>query len=297
VVGPGGVCDGYQPIEKNTKNTRKILKMFSKYQFPVNLATKNKLITRDVDVLKQIAEDTWCTVGFSITTTDEELARFLEPYSSTPAERLKAIKTIKSKAPQIQLGAYFMPIIPFLEDNDENLEDVIRKTKQAGGDFILFSPGLTMRDSQAEFFIKKLKSSQYKDAVHPILELFKGQMYPPEDYVKEIHAKLFELCEKYGLPIREKRWIPKDYRKWNYKIAEILLNAEYEKMVKTGKRDKTMMWAGLNLNNLEGSILDVYKKGELSRLKNFNKRIIDMVEPNFENSKDLKVKRGLDKFL
>ena len=57
------------------------------------------------------------------------------------------------------------------------------------------------------------------------------------------------------------------------------------------------MWAGLNLNNLEESIFDVYNRGNLSKLKNFNQQIIDYVEPYLEKSKDLKLKTGIDRFL
>ena len=297
VIGPGGVCDAYQPIEKEVENTLKILKVIAKHKFPLNIATKNKMITRDIELLDKIAEDTWCTVGFSITTTDEELAQFLEPYSSPPKERLEALKQIKTKAPNIQVGTYFMPIIPFLEDNDENLEDVIKQSKKAGADFILFSPGLTIRDQQAEFFIKKLKNSKYEHIVKPLLNLYKGQIYPPSDYVKKLHPKLLSYCEEYGLPIREKRWIPNDYRKWNYKISELLLNKEYLDAVKTGKSNNAMKWAGLNLNNLEESIINVYKRGELSKLNNFNKKIIEFVKPYLEKSKESEQKTGLDKFL
>ena len=179
VVGPGGVNDAYQPIEKKVENTRKILQVLAKHKFPLNIATKSKLIIRDLSVLKKIAGDSWCTIGFSITTTNEDLAKFLEPYSSKPSERLEALKTIKSEVPNIQVGTYFMPIIPFLEDSENNMEDVIRKSKEAGADFLLFSPGLTMRDSQAEFFLKKLKNSKYSNIVKPLLNLYKGKMQPP----------------------------------------------------------------------------------------------------------------------
>lgn len=297
VVGPGGVCDGYQQVEKKAKNTRKILKVFLKYQYPVNIATKNSLITRDIDVLKRIASDTWCTVGFSITTVDDELAKFLEPFSSTPSERLDAIKTIKKEAPNIQVGTYFMPIIPFLEDLDENLEGVIKKSKESGADFLLFSPGLTMRDSQEEFFLKKLRNSKYKDVVKPLKDLFKGKVGPPVEYVRKKHLMLYKLCKKHDLSIREKRWIPKDYRKWNYKVSEKLLNEVYHKMVKTGKQDNAMMWAGLNLNNLEESIMDVYKRGDLTKIKNFTKKVRAFLEPYLEKNKDKHVNKGLDRFL
>jgi len=297
VVGAGGVNDAYQPIEEKVENTLKILKILAKYKFPVNIATKSKLIVRDLDLFKKIANDTWCTIGFSITTTKEDLAKFLEPYSSNPTERLEAIKTVKTKAPNIQVGTYFIPIIPYLEDDDENLEDVIKKSKEAGADFLLFSPGLTLRDLQQEFFIKKLKESKYKDIVKPLLELYKGQMYPPEDYVRKLHLKLLEFCEKYNLAVRIKRWIPNDYRKWNYKISELFLNKVYMDMVKAGKSNNAMMWAGLNLNNFEESILDVYKRGELSKMKNFTKTIVEFIKPYIEKNKELEQKTGLVKFL
>ena len=184
-----------------------------------------------------------------------------------------------------------------MEDNDENLEDVIRKSKDAGADFLLFSPGLTLRDLQQEFFTRKLKGSKYKDKVKPLLELYKGQIYPPEDYVRKLHLKLLEFCEKYNLAVRIKRWIPNDYRKWNYKISELFLNKVYMDMVKAGKSNNAMMWAGLNLNNFEESILDVYKRGELSKMKNFTKTIVEFIKPYIEKNKELEQKTGLVKFL
>jgi DNA repair photolyase len=297
VVGAGGVNDAYQPCEKIFENTRKVLQILTKYKFPVNIATKSNLITKDIKIFKEIAKKTWCTIGFSITTIDEDLAQFLEPFSSTPIERLEALKVIKNQAPNVQVGTYFMPIIPFLEDNEDNLREVIKKTKNAGADFLLFSPGLTMRDLQAKYFIKKLKESKYKNIVDPLLNLFKGQIYPPAYYVRKLHPILLSYCDKYKISFRVKRWIPSDYRKWNYKISELLLNKEYIDKVNTGNSNKNMMWAGLNLNNLEESILDVYQRGDLLKLKNFNKNIVEFIKPYLEKSKELKRKRGLDQFL
>ncbi len=297
VIGPGGVCDAYQPIESEVENTLKILRVIEKHKFPVNIATKSKLITRDVSILNRIAKDTWCSVGFSITTVNEDLAQFLEPQSSPPKERLEALKKIKQKAPNVQVGTYFMPIIPFLEDNEENLETVIKKSKEAGADFIVFAPGLTLRDAQADFFIKKLKESKYNHVVKPILNLYKGQMGPPKDYVHTMHQKLIGFCQKYDIAVREKRWIPNDYRKWNYKISELLLVKNYMDELTLGKSNKSFYWAGLMLNNLEESIIDVYKRGELATIKNFNSKVIEFVEQYLEKSKDLNKKTGMDKFL
>lgn len=297
VIAPGGVNDVYQPIEEKVELTRKVLQVIAKHQYPINIATKSKLVVRDIDILKKIADETWCTVGFSITTTNEELANFLEPFSSPPLERFEALKIIKKEAPHIQVGTYLIPIIPFLEDDDENLKCVIKQSYEAGADFVLFSPGLTLRDSQADFFIKKLKKSKYSHVIKPLLDLYRGQIYPPADYARKLHLKLLSLCEKYNLPVRVKRWIPSDYRKWNYKISEVLLNTEYMNALKTGKSNKKMMWAGLNLNNLEESILNIYQREELSQLNNFTKKIVDIVVPYLKEAKELSQKTGLERFL
>ncbi|TFG02472.1 MAG: radical SAM protein [Promethearchaeota archaeon] len=295
VVAMGGVNDSYQQIEKKAENTMKILKVFFKYKFPVCISTKSNLIIRDLELFEKIATNTWCAIGFSITTMDEELARFLEPFSSTPEERLEALKIIKKKAPNVQVGINFMPIIPFLCDTNKNLDKVIRKSSEAGAEFVLFS-GLTLRDSQKDFFIKKLKKSNYKDAVQPLLDLYNGKKENWQEYYMRLNKKLLNLCKKYNLQVRMKRWIPKDYRKWNYKISELLLNKEYKDSLE-GKSDSSMKWAGLNLNNLEESILDVYKRGEMPKLRNFNSKIIKFITPYLNRSKDLNLKKGLDKFL
>jgi len=294
VVGPGGVCDGYQQIEKKAENTKKILQVFAKHQYPVNISTKSDLITRDIELFEKIASDTWCTVAFSISTIDENKARFLEPHSSTPEERLAALKDIKKSAPNVQVGVNYMPIIPYLCDNDQDLEDVVRKSSEAGSDFILFG-GLTLRDSQEAFFIKELRNSKYKSVAQPLLDLY-HERTNLNDYHLKLNLKLLNLSRKYNLNVRAKRWIPRDYRKWNYKISELLLNKSYVDSIQ-GKSYKTMMWAGLNLNNLDKSILDVYKKGELLTLDNFNPKIEKFVEPYLSKSKELEQKKGLDKFL
>ncbi|MFX1274532.1 MAG: radical SAM protein [Promethearchaeota archaeon] len=296
VVAMGGVNDAYQPIEEKAENSRKILQVLANHKFPVTISTKSNKITRDIELFKKIADSSWCAIGFSITTMNKKLAKFLEPNSSSPIERLEALSKIKEQVQNIQVGVNFMPIIPFMEDDDDNIKEVIQKSSEAGADFILFAPGLTIRDSQKEFFIKKLNNSQYKHVIQPLLDLYAGKSIKWNEYTKQINSKILVYSEKNNLPIRMKRWIPKDYRKWNYKISELLLNKQYYDSLR-GISNKSMLWAGMYLNNLNESILNVYKRGELSSLKGFNSKIIEFIEPYLRKSKDLNQKRGLDKFL
>jgi len=129
------------------------------------------------------------------------------------------------------------------------------------------------------------------------LNLYKGQMGPPKGYVHKMHQKLLALCQKYDIAVRERRWIPNDYRKWNYKISELLLVKDYMSELTSGKSNKSFYWAGLTLNNLEESIINIYKRGELATLKNFNSEVREFVEPHLIKSKELNEKTGIDKFL
>ena len=83
----------------------------------------------------------------------------------------------------------------------------------------------------------------------------------------------------------------------NYKISELLLNKEYVDAITTGKSNNNMKWAGLNLNNLGVSIIDVYKRDELSKLKNFSKEIIEFVNPYLEKIRMTHEKTTLERFI
>ena len=111
-------------------------------------------------------------------------------------------------------------------------------------------------------------------------------MHPNYEYTNKINQKMLKLCRDYKLPCRAERFIPKDYREHNYIVAKELLDQAYYNQL-TGKPWKTMQWAGLNLQNLQESILDVHARGELSKLKNFTKNIVEFVKP-FLKQKDKK---------
>ncbi len=278
VVALGGVCDAYQKAETKFQNTRQIIEVLHNYRYPVCLSTKSDLVLRDLDLYSKIAENTYCTLAFTITTFNTEIANFFEPSASPPEDRIKALENIKSENTKIQTGVNFMPIIPFLEDTEKNLEAVVSRTKKAGCDFILFAPGMTLRDSQARFFINKIKESPYRDNLKKILDLYKGGMYPNSNYFKRINRKVLDLCRKYDLSVRAKRYVPNDYRKYNYEIAKKLLDQAYFDQI-TGKPWSTFQWAGLHLQNMKESIVEVSRRGELESLKNFTPKVIDFIEP------------------
>ncbi|MCW5736177.1 MAG: PA0069 family radical SAM protein [Enhydrobacter sp.] len=128
VVAMGTNTDPYQPVERELKITRSILKVLSEFNNPVGIVTKNHLVTRDIDILGDMAKRNLAEVFLSITTLDKELARDMEPRASTPRRRLDAIKALADAG--IPVGVMAAPMIPGL--NDHEMEAILEAAARAG---------------------------------------------------------------------------------------------------------------------------------------------------------------------
>jgi DNA repair photolyase len=235
VVAIGGTCDAYQPAEASYNNTRQCLEVLLKYHYPVIISTKSTLILRDLDILSRIAEDSWCAIGVTVTTLDRKLAGFLEPRAPFPEKRLGVIKEIKQKCPEIRAGVNFIPVVPYLSDDEGNLEEVVAGARMAGADFVLFGGGMTLRDN-ASCFMRTLseefphlvdKYERLYQAKYAPAKGYRGRYEPGKSYFKRIHRKTLDLCDRHQLAFRLKRHIPEDFRKQNHLVAQKLLHESY----------------------------------------------------------------------
>lgn len=128
VVVLSGNTDCYQPPEKKFGLTRACLKVFSDFKNPVGLITKNALICRDIDILSSLANENLAHVTLSITTLNAELARKLEPRTSTPESRLQSIRKLSEAG--IPVSVNVAPIIPGLTDHE--VPSILEAASQAG---------------------------------------------------------------------------------------------------------------------------------------------------------------------
>jgi DNA repair photolyase len=280
VVGMSGANDPYQPAEIKYKNTRQCLEVLEKHNYPVHICTKSTFILRDLDVLEQIGKSTWCTVSITITTTKSRMARFLETQAPSPQKRFDVIEEIKTNTKFIQTGVLLIPVIPYLCDKDGDLESMVKQTKEAGADYILFGGGMTMRDLQAQWYLKHLKKqypellSQYENLYqfHYNQDSYRGTYEPKKTYARMVYTKLSELCKKYNLSYRIKRFIPHDYRGKNYTVAEKLFGIAYDNNI-AGTAWKNMYWAAHNIQNLKESIVSIAKRNELQKIRNIDGQI------------------------
>ena len=111
-----GVTDCYQPVEAKLKLTRRCLEVLAEFRNPVFIITKNRLVTRDIDLLAELARHQAVAVWLSITTLDTELRKIMEPRTSPPAARLDAIRELKQAG--IPVGVNVAPVIPGLTDHE-----------------------------------------------------------------------------------------------------------------------------------------------------------------------------------
>lgn len=128
VIAMGTNTDPYQPVERDLKITRSILKVLSEFNNPVGIVTKNHLITRDIDILADMAKRNLAEVFLSVTTLDKELARDMEPRASAPHRRLEAIRRLNEAG--IPTGVMSAPMIPGL--NDHEMEAILEAAARAG---------------------------------------------------------------------------------------------------------------------------------------------------------------------
>jgi DNA repair photolyase len=126
-----GVTDCYQPVERKLRITRGCLEVLAKFRNPVGILTKNRLVTRDIDVLTELARHRAAVVNLSVTTLDSKLQRILEPRTSPPAARLDAVAQLR--AAKIPVGVMVAPVIPGI--NDHEIPAIVAACAKAGAQF------------------------------------------------------------------------------------------------------------------------------------------------------------------
>lgn len=130
-LGMSGVTDCYQPIERKLKLTRACLEVLAEFRNPVNIVTKNRLVTRDIDLLSELARHNAVSVCISVTSLDPDLRGVLEPRTSPPTARLTAIRQLSGAG--IPVGVLVAPVFPGLTDHE--IPGILEAAAQAGASF------------------------------------------------------------------------------------------------------------------------------------------------------------------
>ncbi|GCF95719.1 radical SAM protein [Enterococcus florum] len=155
MVTTGAMTDPYLHTEERLQLTRQALALIKKYRFGIAIQTKSSRILRDLDLLQEIHHQTKAVVQMTLTTYDEKLCKLIEPNVATTLERFETLKVFQKAG--IPTVVWLSPILPFINDTEENLLGILDYCIQAGVKGILcFSFGVTLRAGNRDYFYRKL---------------------------------------------------------------------------------------------------------------------------------------------
>lgn len=197
MIGTGAMTDPYMHCEEQLLLMRRCLELIDRYGFGIAVQTKSDRILRDLDLLKSINEKTKAVVQVTLTTYDKELCKMIEPNVCTTRRRAEVLNIMRDNG--IPTVVWLDPILPFINDTEENLRGVLDYCVEAKvKGIICFGMGLTLREGNREYFYQKL------DEHFPGLKKKYQQKYGlsyeiSSDRNRELMGIFYETCKKHGI--------------------------------------------------------------------------------------------------
>ena len=197
MIGTGAMCDPYLHIEENIGLTRQCLELIDKYEYGVAIQTKSTRILRDMDLLKSINQKAKAVVEMTMTTYDEKLCKIIEPNVSATRERYEAL--LKFKEAGIPTIVWLTPILPFINDTEENIRGILDYCISAGvKGIICFSMGVTMRDGDREYFYRAL-DRHFPGMKQRYINTYGNAYDLPSPDEKNLMKIFREICDENGI--------------------------------------------------------------------------------------------------
>ncbi|MBO4546415.1 MAG: radical SAM protein, partial [Treponema sp.] len=162
MIGTGSMCDPYIPAEKELRLTRRCLEIIDRHNFGAAVLTKSDLVLRDLDLLARINNKTKAVVQMTLTTADDELCKIIEPDACPTSRRVQVLQACKEAG--IPTVVWLAPLLPFINDTQENIDGIIDYCVRAGVRAIIaFGIGLTLREGNREYFYAALDRAAARD--------------------------------------------------------------------------------------------------------------------------------------
>lgn len=198
----GTATDPYQPAERRFGITRAIMHELSLHKgFGIGLVTKSTLVLRDLEILKRLAENNDFSVCMTVTTTNADLARILEPRAPRPDLRLEAVRKLNEAG--IHAGINCAPVLPGITDSRADLQKVARAAADAGAKFIHVNP-LFLKPCSEKVFMPFLEE-KFPQLVSMYRERYSNRAYLPAEYHKQISTLMRKYREKYSIGLPDRR--------------------------------------------------------------------------------------------
>lgn len=273
----GGVGDSYQPVEREYRLTRGVLELLYEYKLPIHILTKSTLVERDIDIIKKINEQNRAIVSFSFSSTNDDISPIFEPGVPSPHKRLQTIQKFKSEG--IACGMFLLPVIPFITDTPQAMENTIRMAKDAGINFIIFG-GMTLKEGRQKDYFMNILSNHYPEIASKYGSIYKGSLYgePIAGYSDYISKTFYSIIQKYDIPCRIPRALFQDILDENDRVIVILEHIDYFLRLRGIK--SSFGYAAYSLSKINRPLIEM--KGELRGVSGIGEKIEKVISEILE---------------
>jgi DNA repair photolyase len=197
MIGTGAMSDPYMHCEKQLRLTRKCLQIIKKYGFGAAIQTKSDLILDDIDLLDEINRNSKCVVQMTLTTYDDELCKIVEPNVCNTKRRIEVLEKMKERG--IPTVVWITPILPFINDNKENIEAIVNECARVGVKGIIdFGMGLTLREGDREYYYAAL-DKHFPGLKEKYIRTYGNAYELPSPNQKQLMEHFRKLCISYGI--------------------------------------------------------------------------------------------------
>jgi DNA repair photolyase len=204
----GTATDPYQPAERRYGVTRAMLEIIARERGrSIWITTKSDLVARDVDVIARIGERNRVQVNMTVTTTDERLARLLEPYAPRPSLRLAAIRTLTSGG--VPCGVLCCPLMPLINDSQANIDAVAAAAAEAGA-VSFWGNVLFLKPCSKQVFLPFVEQ-HFPRLARRYRERFEKTAFLRGDYPDAVAKRVQAARERYGLVHRSVEYVPEAF--------------------------------------------------------------------------------------
>lgn len=196
IVSMGAMSDPYNPCEETQEATRGALVLLRRYGFGISFTTKAARCARDAELLASLSRVAPVRACLTLTCADDKLCKQIEPNVSLTSQRLEAIRILAQAG--VYTGIWLNPVLPFLTDYWENLQELLVRTRDAGGRYAVCFFGMTLRSGNREYYFNAL-DREFPGVKQAYLRAFGNAYACPARDADTLARRYRELCRKLGL--------------------------------------------------------------------------------------------------
>lgn len=197
MIGTGSMSDPYMHCEETLRLTRRCLEIILKYGFGVAIQTKSDRILQDIDLLDEINHSARCVVQMTLTTYDDDLCSIIEPNVCNTKRRIEVLEKMRER--EIQTVVWLTPILPFINDTEENITALLKECIRVGvKGIICFDMGLTLREGDREYYYAAL-DRHFPGMKERYIKRYGNNYECPSPKAKELMELFRRICKENGI--------------------------------------------------------------------------------------------------